>query len=135
MAEAKPTIERPLSPHLSIYSWHINMVMSIAHRLTGVALYAGTLLLTAWLVAVASGARAFALVNGALAHPLGRLLLFAYSWILLHHLLGGVRHLLWDTGRGLQIRQVNALAWLTLIGSVTLTVLLWAVGLLFGRTL
>jgi succinate dehydrogenase / fumarate reductase, cytochrome b subunit len=129
MAEAKRTIERPLSPHLAIYSWQINMVMSIMHRLTGAALYAGTLLLAIWLVAVASGERAFAQVNGLLAHPVGMLVLFGYSWVLLHHLLGGVRHLIWDSGRGLRIAQVNALSWLTLIGSVLLTVLLWAVGL------
>jgi succinate dehydrogenase / fumarate reductase cytochrome b subunit len=129
MAEAKPTIERPLSPHLSIYSWQINMVMSIVHRLTGAALYAGTLLLAAWLVAVASGEQAFALVNSLLAHPLGVLVLFGYSWVLLHHLLGGIRHLIWDSGRGLRIWQVNALSWLTLIGSVSLTLLMWALGL------
>jgi succinate dehydrogenase / fumarate reductase cytochrome b subunit len=129
MVEAKRTIERPLSPHLAIYRWQINMVMSIAHRLTGAALYAGTLLLAVWLVAVASGERAFTQVNGLLAHPIGMLVLFGYSWVLLHHLLGGVRHLVWDSGRGLRIGQVNALSWLTLIGSVALTVLLWAVGL------
>jgi len=129
MAEAKPRIERPLSPHLSIYSWQINMVMSIVHRLTGAALYAGTLLLATWLVAVASGERAFALVNALFAHPLGMLLLFGYSWVLLHHLLGGVRHLIWDSGRGFRIWQVNALSWLTLIGSVCLTVVMWVVGL------
>jgi len=105
------------------------MVMSIVHRLTGAALYAGTLLLATWLVAVASGERAFALVNALFAHPLGMLLLFGYSWVLLHHLLGGVRHLIWDSGRGFRIWQVNALSWLTLIGSVCLTVVMWVVGL------
>jgi succinate dehydrogenase / fumarate reductase, cytochrome b subunit len=129
MAEAKPTIERPLSPHITIYRWQINMVMSIAHRLTGTALYAGTLLLAAWLVAVASGEDSFALVNGVFAHPVGRLILFGYTWALLHHMLGGVRHFIWDSGRGFRIWQVNVLSWLTIIASVTLTLVIWAAGL------
>jgi succinate dehydrogenase / fumarate reductase cytochrome b subunit len=129
MAEAKPTIARPLSPHISIYRWQINMLMSIAHRLTGASLYAGTLLLAAWLVAVASGEESFALVNAVFGHPVGKLILFGYTWALLHHLLGGVRHLIWDTGRGLRIWQVNALSWLTLLASVTLTLGIWAAGL------
>src|SRR5262245_61324305 len=126
MAEARPTVERPLSPHLSIYTRHINMVMSILHRLTGAALYFGTLLLAAWLIAAAMGEAPFALVSTVLAHPLGMLVLFGYTWALTHHMLGGVRHLIWDTGRGLQIWQVNALSWLTILGSATLTLAIWA---------
>jgi succinate dehydrogenase / fumarate reductase cytochrome b subunit len=128
MAQAKHTLERPLSPHLSIYSLQINMVMSILHRLTGAALYFGTLLLAAWLIAAAMGEKQFALVNGLFAHPVGMLVLFGYTWALAHHMLGGMRHLIWDTGRGLQIWQVNALSWLSLIGSVALTLAIWAIG-------
>jgi succinate dehydrogenase / fumarate reductase cytochrome b subunit len=126
MAEAKATIERPLSPHMFAYRWRINMVMSIAHRLTGVALYVGTLLLAAWLVAVAGGERSFVAVNALFAHPLGKLVLFGYTWALVHHLLGGVRHLIWDSGRGLRIAEVNILSWLTIILSVALTLAMWA---------
>ena len=79
------------------------MVMSIVHRITGAALYFGTLLLAAWLIAAAMGARHFACVNGLFGHPLGKLVLFGYTWALIHHMLGGMRHLIWDTGRGLQI--------------------------------
>jgi succinate dehydrogenase / fumarate reductase, cytochrome b subunit len=104
-------------------------VMSILHRLTGVALYLGTLLLAAWLTAAASGEAQFAAINAFFAHPLGRLVLFGYTWALLHHMLGGVRHLIWDTGRGFSIAQVNALSWLSIIGSVLLTLALWMVGL------
>jgi succinate dehydrogenase cytochrome b subunit len=132
MAEARPAVERPLSPHLSIYARQINMVMSILHRLTGAALYFGTLLLAAWLIAAAMGEAPFALVRAVFAHPIGMLVLFGYTWALTHHMLGGMRHLLWDTGRGLQIWQVNALSWLTLIGSVALTLAIWAVALLDG---
>jgi succinate dehydrogenase / fumarate reductase cytochrome b subunit len=126
MAKAKATIERPLSPHMFAYRWRINMVMSIAHRLTGAALYLGTLLLAAWLVAVASGEHAFAAVNALFAHPVGKLVLFGYTWALVHHLLGGVRHLIWDSGRGLRIPEVNVLSWLTIVLSVALTLAMWA---------
>jgi succinate dehydrogenase / fumarate reductase, cytochrome b subunit len=129
MAETKRTVERPLSPHLGIYRPQINMVMSIVHRLTGVALYVGTLLLAAWLIAAAMGERAFAVVSEVLAHPLGKLVLVGYSWALIHHMLGGMRHLLWDTGRGLQSRSADILLWLTIIGSLALTAALWAVGI------
>jgi succinate dehydrogenase / fumarate reductase, cytochrome b subunit len=129
MAETRQGVSRPLSPHLSVYRPLINMVMSILHRITGVALYLGTLLLAAWLVAAAGGEGQFALVNGVFAHPLGKLVLFAYSWVLLHHMLGGLRHLVWDTGRGFSIAQVNALCWGTIIGSIVLTLALWLVGL------
>jgi len=126
MAEAKQAIQRPLSPHLSIYRPLINMMMSIVHRITGTALYFGTLLLAAWLVAVAMGETQFDLVNGLLGHPIGKLVLLGYTWALIHHMLGGLRHLLWDTGRGLQIWQVNVLSWMTILGSISLTLALWA---------
>jgi len=135
MAETGESTARPLSPHLSVYRPLINMVMSILHRLTGAALYVGTLLLAAWLIAAASGEAQFARINGVFAHPLGKLVLFGYTWVLLHHMLGGVRHLVWDTGRGFSIAQVNALSWLTIIGSVLLTLALWAVGLMLRGAL
>ena len=129
MSEAKVPVARPLSPHLSIYRPMLSMMMSIVHRITGAALYLGTLLLAAWLVAAANGEQSFALVNGLFAHPIGKLVLVAYTWALLQHLLGGMRHLLWDTGRGLHIWQVNALSWLTILGSIALTLAVWAIGL------
>ena len=129
MSHTKPSTQRPLSPHLGIYRMQINMAMSIVHRITGGALYFGTVLLAAWLIATAAGPDAFAVVNAVFGHLLGKLVLFGYSWALIHHMLGGMRHLLWDTGRGLDIRSADALAWLTVIGSVSLTALLWIAGL------
>jgi succinate dehydrogenase / fumarate reductase cytochrome b subunit len=129
MAEARQTVERPLSPHLSIYRPLINMVMSILHRLTGMSLYFGTLLLAAWLIAAAMGESQFDFVNALFGHPIGKLVLFGYTWALAHHMLGGMRHLIWDTGRGFQIWQVNTLSWLTIVGSIALTLAIWAVGL------
>jgi len=129
MAETKRAVERPLSPHLGIYRPQINMVMSIVHRICGSALYVGTILLAAWLIAAAMGERAFAMVSEIFGHPLGKLVLLGYSWALIHHMLGGMRHLLWDTGRGLQPRTADALSWLTIIGSLALTAALWAAGI------
>ncbi len=120
---------RPLSPHLQIYSPLINMVMSIVHRITGAALYVGTLLLAWWLVAIASGPDYFAYVNGIMGSPLGLIVLLGYSWALLHHMIGGIRHLIWDTGRGFDLASVDRLSWGTIILSLALTVMLWIWGL------
>ena len=129
MAEVKRIVERPISPHLGIYRLRINMAMSIVHRITGSALYLGTVLLAAWLVAAAMGPREFAFVNGLFAHPLGLLVLFGYTWALIHHMLGGVRHLIWDTGQGLDLKSSDGLAWLTVIASVITTAVVWAAAL------
>jgi succinate dehydrogenase / fumarate reductase cytochrome b subunit len=128
MAEIQRAAERPLSPHLGIYRMTITMTMSIVHRITGGALYFGTVLLAAWLIATAMGERQYAMVNDIFGHPLGKLVLFGYSWALIHHMLGGIRHLIWDTGRALQPRSADVLAWITILGSLTLVVALWAVG-------
>ena len=118
--------ERPLSPHLQIYRRSIHMMMSIVHRITGVALYFGTLLLAAWLLAAAMGPGQFALVNGLLASLPGKLVLVGYTWALIHHMFGGIRHLIWDTGRGLDLASVKRISWLTILGSLLATVLIWA---------
>ena len=123
------TRKRPLSPFLTVYRWQYTMALSIMHRITGGALYFGTLLLAAWLISVAMGEAQFEFVNALFAHPIGKLVLFGYTWALLHHMLGGMRHLIWDTGRGFQIWQINTLSWLTIICSITLTLALWAAGI------
>ena len=123
--------ERPLSPHLSIYRWPLPMAMSIAHRMTGGALYLGTLLVAWWLMAAAAGPNAYATVAGFMASFLGRLILFGYTWALIHHMLGGIRHLIWDTGHGFAAHERNWLAGATLVGSISLTFVLWAFGYLF----
>lgn len=127
MVEAtKPA--RPLSPHLQIYRPIITMVMSIFHRITGVTNAVGIVLVVWWLVAAATGPEAFAIAAGALGSPLGMLILFGFTWSLIHHMLGGIRHLVWDTGRGFgEVRY--KMAWGTLIGSASLTVLVWIIGL------
>jgi succinate dehydrogenase / fumarate reductase cytochrome b subunit len=128
MASAKPSAgsPRPISPHIQIYSPLINMVSSIVHRITGVALYFGTLLLAWWLVAAASGPAAYAYASWIFNSPFGLLVLFGYTWALFHHMLGGVRHLIWDTGRGFDLDTVDRMCWFSIIGSVSLTILVWA---------
>lgn len=131
-ANAKPGSQaaRPLSPHLQIYSPLINMVMSILHRLTGVALYAGTVLVVWVLVAAASGPDYFATVTGLLGTWPGLIVLFGYTWALLHHLVGGIRHFIWDTGHGYDLKMIDLLSWGTLAVSATLTLLIWGYVLL-----
>lgn len=120
--------ERPLSPHLTVYRPQITMTMSIIHRITGGALYFGTLLVALWLMAAASSQSVFDAVNWAFGSWLGRLVLFGYTWALMHHMLGGVRHLIWDTGTGLEKQTASRIAWATLAGSVVLTLLIWIAG-------
>src|SRR6476660_8415256 len=120
-------LTRPLSPHLQIYRPMLTMVMSIVHRITGGALYVGTLLLAWWLLAIASGPNAYATFQTVASSFIGRLVLLGYTWALIHHMLGGIRHLIWDTGRGLDLRSANQLAWANIGGSIVLTVLLWIV--------
>jgi succinate dehydrogenase / fumarate reductase, cytochrome b subunit len=131
MTESVKPVERPLSPHLQIYRPMLTMVMSILHRITGAALYVGTLLLAWWLVAGATSPTAFANAQWFMGTWFGRLVLLGYTWALLHHMLGGIRHFIWDTGRGFGVQEREWLAKASLIGSGALTLLIWAVALSF----
>lgn len=128
MAETHLKAARPLSPHLTIFRPLITMVMSIVHRITGGALYFGMLLLAWWLMAAAIGPGAFETANAFFGSWFGRLILFGFTWALLHHLLGGIRHLIWDLGVGFDPPVATKLAWATLAGSVALTLVVWVVG-------
>lgn len=128
MADAKTHSERPLSPHLQIYRPMLTMMMSIVHRMTGAALYFGTLLIVWWLVALATGPGYFDYVQDIAGSFIGRLVLFGYTWALVHHALGGIRHLIWDTGRGFDLGLVEWMARLNLAGSIIITVVLWVIG-------
>ena len=119
---------RPLSPHLQIYKPMLTMMMSIMHRITGMGLYFGIILLVWWLSAASVSDGYFDFVQGFFGHWFGRLLLFCFTWALIHHALGGLRHLLWDTGRGYDLKVVEWLAWANLAGSIVLTLLLWIIG-------
>ena len=120
---------RPLSPHLQIYRWQLTSALSILHRFSGIALSAGSLLLVWWLVAAATGPRSYAGVQHFLGSWLGRILLFGWSVALYYHFCNGLRHLWWDSGRGLELPQVYAGGWMVLGATVVLTVVTWIIAI------
>lgn len=129
MADSPQRIDRPLSPHLQIYRPLFTMVMSIVHRITGIGLYFGTAILVWWLLAAATSPSAFESFRSVAGSPIGLLVLFGYTWALLHHALGGARHFIWDFIHGFGPKERQLLAKATLAGSVALTLILWVVGL------
>ena len=120
---------RPLSPHLQVYRWQLTSVLSILHRISGVALAIGTILLVWWLGAASDGPEAYAGVQAFLGSWLGRILLFGWSLALFYHLANGLRHLWWDTGNGFELRQVYIGGWTVIGATIVLTLLAWGVGL------
>ncbi|MBL8590511.1 MAG: succinate dehydrogenase, cytochrome b556 subunit [Methylobacteriaceae bacterium] len=134
-AEKRPrttTAERPLSPHLQIYKPMLTMLMSGMHRITGFFLYFGTLLLAIWLIAAATDAKAFQTVAAIYGSWFGRLVLFGYSWALLLHLMGGLRHFVWDTGRAMGHPEREYMVIISLVGSIVLTAIVWII--VFARS-
>jgi succinate dehydrogenase / fumarate reductase, cytochrome b subunit len=120
---------RPVSPHLQIYRWQLTSVLSILHRITGIALVVGAVLLVSWFGSAADGPASFASFQGFLGSPIGLILLFGCSVALFYHLCNGIRHLCWDTGRGLELKTVYASGWTVLVATAVLTVIVWGVGL------
>ena len=124
----KTARQRPLSPHIGIYRLTLTMAMSGAHRITGVGLYAGVLLLAWFLLATSTDAANFAVFSGFIHSIIGRIVLFGFTWALFHHLLGGLRHFIWDAGYGMDdpLREQHAPA--TLVGGIVLTLVVWVIG-------
>jgi succinate dehydrogenase / fumarate reductase cytochrome b subunit len=123
---------RPLSPHLQIYKWQVQMVTSIVHRATGIALAVGTLLVVWGLISLAAGESAFDQFKTCVGSPVGIVLLVGWSWSLFYHLCNGIRHLVQDTGAGYAIPQFVRSSWLSVIGSIVLLVVVWAYVLTAG---
>jgi succinate dehydrogenase / fumarate reductase cytochrome b subunit len=119
---AKP---RPLSPHLQVYRLIPTMAASITHRITGCALYVGTLIVAWWITAAAGPPDYYNFVSGIIGSWFGQLVLFGYTWALMFHMLGGIRHLVWDTAAYMEKRTATTLAIATAIGSVVLTLAVW----------
>lgn len=125
-------VRRPLSPHLQVYDMaQMTSALSIMHRVTGVIWSGGTLLLVWWLMAAATGESAFAAVQWFLSSFLGLVLLFGLTAAAWYHTLAGIRHLVWDAGRGFDMASVYATGRMVLIGTAALTVLTWVLLLLF----
>lgn len=122
-----PMKERPLSPHLQVYKPMLTMMMSIVHRITGAGLYFGMALFVWWLFAASHSGAYFDFVQAFIGSWFGRLVLLGFTWALVHHALGGLRHLLWDTGRGFDLKLIEVLAKANLIGSLALTLVIWIV--------
>ena len=120
-------MERPLSPFMfpSWYHFQIGSALSILHRLTGIALSVGSILLAWWLIAVAAGGQVFAATHAFLASPIGILLLFLWSVAFFYHLCNGVRHLVWDSGYGFELRTARLSSYAVLAAAVVLTVIAW----------
>ena len=120
-------MERPLSPFMFPvwYRFQITSALSILHRLTGIALAIGSILLTWWVVAVASGGKLFAATHAFIASPIGMLLLFLWSVAFFYHLSNGIRHLVWDAGHGFEIHEAYRSGYAVLAATVVLTALAW----------
>lgn len=125
MPEARS--KRPTSPHLQIYKWPVTMGTSILHRITGVGLAIGTLLLAWWLVAASLGPDAYAVFETAAFHWFGRIVLFGFTLALVYHTLNGVRHLVWDLGHGFKVETANLSGLITYGATVVLTLAIWIV--------
>lgn len=120
---------RPLSPHLQVYRWQLTSVLSILHRITGVGLVVGVITLVSWFGSAADGPAPFASFQGFLGSPIGLVVLFGCSVALFYHTCNGIRHLCWDTGRGLDLRSVYASGWTVVAATAALTAIVWIVGL------
>ncbi|MGD9915883.1 MAG: succinate dehydrogenase, cytochrome b556 subunit [Rhizobiaceae bacterium] len=128
MSKPTATRARPLSPHLTIYRFPFAVVMSIVHRITGGALYFGTLLVAFWLAAAAASPALYDCAQWIFGTWIGRLVLLGYTWALVHHMIGGIRHLIWDTGIGMAKHTSTLFAKMTLVLSITLTIAIWVIG-------
>ena len=119
---------RPISPHLQVYRPQLTSVLSILHRITGVALAVGTILLVYWLIAAASGPEAFASAEALIGSWLGRILLFGWTFALYFHLTNGIRHLFWDAGFGFELKTVYASGWTVVALAAVLTLVSFVAG-------
>lgn len=122
------TDNRPLSPHLQVYRPQLTSILSILHRLTGVVLAIGTLLLVWWLIAAATGPEAYDTVQGFIGSIIGRIMLLGWTFSLFYHLANGIRHLGWDAGRGFELGTAYMTGWLVVIAAVVLTLASWIGG-------
>ena len=129
---ARTPREKPLSPHLQVWRWHITMATSILHRVTGCALYVGVLIAAAWAVSLASGPQAYAAFKGLMGSWLGLFVMFGLTLSLFYHLANGVRHLVWDTGHGLDVKSANASAVVVFAFAVAATLAVWGIAGMTG---
>ena len=123
---------RPLSPNVQIYRPQLTSVLSVLNRITGIALSLGAVALVIWLLAAAAGPEAFSVVQGAIATWAGQIMLFGFTFAFFLHLCGGIRHLVWDTVHGFELRSIYISGWVVVIASVVLTLTAWVISLLIA---
>ena len=123
---------RPLSPHMQVYRWQVQMVTSILHRATGIALAVGSLLVICGLIDLAAGKDSFNQFKSMIGSPVGMVLLIGWSWALFYHLCNGIRHLIQDAGAGYEIAQFVRSSWLSVVVSIVFTALVWGYVLTSG---
>ncbi len=121
-----------MSPHLQVWRWHVTMLTSILHRVTGVGLYLGGLIAAAWAISLAAGPEAYETFKAVLGSPLGKFVMFGMTLSVFYHLANGIRHLVWDFGYGLDIKSANSSAWAVFGFTVAATLATWAIAFQIG---
>ena len=129
---SNPTAKRPrpLSPNVQIYRPQLTSVLSILNRISGSILSACAVVLVVWLVAATTKPQAYAVVQGAIASWIGQVVLFGATFAFFLHFCGGIRHLVWDTVHGFELRSIYISGWAVVAASVVLTVAAWVASLL-----
>jgi succinate dehydrogenase / fumarate reductase cytochrome b subunit len=133
MERISRTRARPLSPNIQIYRPQLTSVLSIANRITGVVLSICAIVLISWLVAAARGPQAYSSFQGIIVSWPGQILLLAATFAFFLHLCGGIRHLVWDSVRGFELREIYASGWIVVAASTLLTLATWLLSLMIGR--
>ena len=129
-AQPRGPQDRPMSPHLQVWRWHVTMATSILHRATGIALYGGALILAGWVAALAAGPEVCGAYHAVLASPIGLVVLFGLTVSFLYHLANGVRHLVWDAGKGFEPKTADMTGWAAIAFGVVAAVLIWIIAFL-----
>ena len=134
MASSSPSEpQRPLSPNIQLYRPQLTSVLSILNRLTGVLLSIAAIALVIWLLAAAAGPQAYAIVQAALASWTGQVILFGCTFAFFLHFFGGIRHLVWDTVHGFELRTIYMSGWAVVVASIVMTAVAWIASVYMGR--
>ncbi|MEL6245862.1 MAG: succinate dehydrogenase, cytochrome b556 subunit [Pseudomonadota bacterium] len=134
MAGTDTTDPRPLSPHLQVWRYHATMIASISHRVTGVGLYGGALIISAWIVSLGMGETAYSTVHGLIISPVGLVLLFLFTVAVLFHFANGMRHLIWDgPGIGFSPKVASAVSVFNFAFAALGAAAIWAASYLIGN--
>ena len=120
--------KNPLSPHLQIYRWQISSLVSIFHRITGIINVMGLIIICLWIGLLFFGESSYELINIFFQSYFGKLFVISFVWSYSFHLLSGIRHFIWDLGYGYEIKTANISGIIVILGSLVLTVLMWAIG-------